>query len=69
MQDFTVFLGVQSTPSPFLDTGFAQSGAGEPWLLWGWDGVGGLASAPCSQRGCEGNSSQTYLTIGRWDQC
>lgn len=37
MHDFSVFLGVQSTPSPFLAIGLAQSGAGEPWLLQGWD--------------------------------
>lgn len=64
MQDFTVFLSVQSTSSPFLAIGLAQNGAGEPWLLWERDGVGKLAPAPCSQRGCEGNSSQTYLTSG-----
>lgn len=46
MQDFTVFLGVKSTPSPFLAIGLAQSGAGEPWLLWGRDSAGELGAGP-----------------------
>lgn len=70
MQDFTVFLGVQSAPSPFL--GLAQRGAGELGLHQaGMVHQAGMELAPalCSQRGREGNSSQTYQTTGRWDQC